>query len=447
MHNHKSVMIVSPPGSGKSVIIAEIARLATNKGNRILFFVHRKELVKQIKDSFKQNDVDLNRCIISTVGKIANHLKEIPKPQLIIIDEAHHTRAGQYMKIINYFSNIPRLGFTATPWRMSGKGFTDIYDVMVEGMQVQELIDNKKLAPYLYISRKLGDYRKLQSYSNQDYTSQSMAKFIKTINFGDMLKTYHQHAEGLKTIVYTPSIKAAKLVAGKFIADGIQAVEVDSKTPIKVRTKIMNRFRTGEIKVLVNVDLVSEGFNVPDCQCVIMLRPTKSLVLYLQQAMRCMRYQEGKKAVIIDHVGNFEQKEVIGSGKSKRKAPFGFPRDYRVWTLEDRKKATRKSEDDLKIAICKNCFAVFPASYSECPNCGTKIGKTKKNAKALNLEDKTEMDIVDNSEKPILFTTNYVILVNPNEAKSMEELYQYAKAKGYKPGWAYYKGKALGLIR
>lgn len=441
-------MIVSPPGSGKSVIIAEIARLATDKKNRILFFVHRKELVRQIEDSFKKNGVDLSCCTISTVGKIANHLDEIPKPQLIIIDEAHHTRASQYLKIIEYFDDVPRLGFTATPWRLSGKGFTDIYDVMVEGMQVQELIDNHRLAPYLYISRKLGDFSQLKSSSMQDYTKKSLSSFVKTINFGDMLKTYHEHAEGLKTIVYTPSIYAAKLVAGKFIDDGISAVEVDSKTPAKKRDKIMERFRSGEITVMVNVDLVSEGFNVPDCQCVIMLRPTKSLVLYLQQAMRCMRYQPGKKAVIIDHVGNYEQKETFGKGKNKVSYMFGFPRSYRNWTLENRTKPTVSADpDSLNIRTCLKCFAVFSANETVCPICGAPVAKTKKRKKNLNLKDETAMDIIDDSNKQILFTTNYKLTINPNKAKSMEELYQYAEAKGYKPGWAYYRGKALGLIR
>ena len=129
---NKGVLIVSPPGSGKSVIISEIARLATMKKNRVLFFVHRQELVKQIKESFIQQNVDMKYCTILTVGKVANRLKILAKPDLIIVDESQHSRANTYQQIFDYYSDVPRLGFTGSPWRMSGKGFDDIYSIMLE---------------------------------------------------------------------------------------------------------------------------------------------------------------------------------------------------------------------------------------------------------------------------------------------------------------------------
>ena len=114
-NGNKGVLIVSPPGSGKSVVIAEIARLTTLKKNRILFFVHRKELVNQIKDSFIKQDVDLHYCTIMTVGKVANRLNILPKPNLIIVDESQHSRARTYRKIFDFYSDVPRLGFTGSP--------------------------------------------------------------------------------------------------------------------------------------------------------------------------------------------------------------------------------------------------------------------------------------------------------------------------------------------
>ncbi|MCH5463510.1 DEAD/DEAH box helicase family protein, partial [Lactobacillus sp. LC28-10] len=143
-----SVLLQSPAGSGKSVIIAEIARLAVKKGGTVMFMVHRKELVRQIKDSFRENEVDLSQCIISTVGKIANRLDTLPKPSLIITDESHHSLAKTYVKIYAHFSDVPRLGFSATPWRLNGKGLHDVYDTMVEGPRIDWLIENYYLAPY-----------------------------------------------------------------------------------------------------------------------------------------------------------------------------------------------------------------------------------------------------------------------------------------------------------
>ena len=126
-NGNKAVLIVSPAGSGKSVIISELARLTTMKGGRVLFFVHRKELVDQITSSFEKDGVDLTKCTLMTVGKVAHRLQTIPKPNLIICDESHHSLAKTYKKIYEYYKDVPRLGFTATLWRMDGQGFQDVY--------------------------------------------------------------------------------------------------------------------------------------------------------------------------------------------------------------------------------------------------------------------------------------------------------------------------------
>lgn len=302
---HQGVLIVSPPGSGKSVVIAEIARLTTEKGGEVLFFVHRKELVNQIKDSFIKQGVNLNNCTIMTVGKVANRLNYLPKPNLIIVDESQHSRAKTYLKIFNYYSDVPRLGFTGSPWRLSGKGFKDIYSAMIEGPKVKWLIKNHKLAPFTMYGYRLGDDSKLKRGSGGDYTSKSLDDFGKTIIRGDIIKSWQRFANERKTIVYCHSVQFAKEVAKTFREANISAYEADSKTPENERDRIMNDFREGKIKVLCNCDLISEGFNVPDCSCVVLLRPTESLVVYLQQSMRCMRYQPDKDAIIIDQVGNF----------------------------------------------------------------------------------------------------------------------------------------------
>ena len=454
-HKNKGVLIVSPPGSGKSVVIAEIAKLTTQKKNRVLFFVHRKELANQIRNTFEKEGVDLKLCTINTVMKVANHLSEIPRPSLIIIDEAHHTRAGSYLKILNYFKDVPRLGFTATPWRMNGNGFEDIYTKMVRGPQVQWLIDHHRLADYTYVSRSLGKNALLKVSSTGDYTQNSMDNFIKSINFGNMIETYKRFAKDRKTIVYAPSINSAHLIADQFNSFNFTAVEVDSKASKKDRDQIMNNFRKGKIKILVNVDLISEGFDVPDCSCVIMLRPTKSLVLYLQQSMRCMRYQPNKKAIIIDHVDNFQAEEKVkiktfgSNGEIKEKTqkfPFGFPRDDRNWTISSRGKPT--SGKSLAIKTCPFCFAVVMANCKVCPICGEKIPVKERTAKKLNLNDDTKMEVLDSPEEHSkLFETKYILTQDPSKFTSMKQLSEYAKAKGYKPGWAYYRGKQMGLIR
>lgn len=302
----KGVMLVSPAGSGKSIIIAEIARLTTKKGNRVLFMVHRKELINQMRQSFKQQDVNMKLCTLMTVRRVANRLGKLPKPQLIITDETHHSRAKSYRKVYDYYKDIPRLGFTATSWRMSHKGFTDIYDQIAMGPSVKWLIDHHHLAPFHYYAPKLSDLKEdeLKANSTGDFTKNSIDDALGKTIFGDVYQKWLKFAKGQKTIIYCHSIEYSKRTAQQFQQHGINAVHVDSKTPSDQRDQIMADFKAGKIKVLCNVDLISEGFNVPDCSCSLLLRPTKSLVLFIQQSMRCMRYVPGKTATILDMVGN-----------------------------------------------------------------------------------------------------------------------------------------------
>ncbi len=426
----KSVLIVSPAGSGKSVIIAEIARLAVNKGGQIMFFVHRNELVNQIKDTFQTAGIDLSRCTIMTVGKVANRLSSLPKPSIIICDESHHALAKTYRKIFDYYSDVPRIGFTATPWRLSGKGLGDVYDDMVEGPSVQWLIDHNYLADFTMYGYDSGDDSQLKKSSTGDYTGRSMDDYAKTIIRGDVIKTWREKANGRKTIVYCHAVWFSKEVAQAFNDAGIKAAHVDSKTPAGERARIMADFKAGKITVLCNCDLISEGFNVPDCSCVVLLRPTESLVLYIQQSMRSMRFVPGKHAIIIDQVGNFKK--------------FGTPAAPHTWTLEDRKKKKKGNgggQSGPPVRTCEKCFAVIPAQSRICPICGAEIEVTKTE---LDIDRDAKLDDVTQF-KP--FATNYIVTKRPSELKTRQELEEYAKAKGYKRGWIWYQMKTRGWVK
>lgn len=428
---NKSVLLVSPAGSGKSVVIAEIARLCVAKGGHVLFMVHRQELVNQITQSFQKANVNLMHTTIMTVGKIVHRLGKIPQPNLIITDETHHSKALTYRKIYQYYSNVPRLGFTATPWRMNGQGLDDIYQTMVEGQTVSWLIEHHYLAPYKYYSIKLLDDKKLKKSSTGDYTNHSMDDAIGKTIFGDVVKTYQDKTPGQQAIVYAHDIEHSQATAVAFNAVGIKAVHADAKTPKAKRSRIMTDFKAGKIKVLCNVDLISEGFDVPDCSVVIMLRPTASLVLDIQQSMRCMRYKPGKLATIIDHVANYTR--------------FGLPDAQRQWSLTGRpkKKRSNNTGSSLPIKTCPHCFAVVPAQCKICPECGMEI--------KIAVEQ-MEVDKTANIEKVGEFklTTDYskvrLAKKKPDDAQSYQDLVAMAKAKGYKAGWAYVQAKRLGLF-
>ena len=366
---NKNIMLLSPPGSGKTVIMSEMAKNASNKQNGfVLVMVHRKELVDQIINSFKFHEVNMENVLVGTVVKIKNRLPSIKKPTLIITDETHHSLASTYKVVYDYFKDVPKVGYTGTAWRLSGDGFTDTYEVMIEGQTVEWLIENSKLAPYDYYSVLSIDTSKLK-VQNGDYSNKSIDESFGKQIFGDVVKEYIDKANGQKAILYAHSVNASQEFAKEFQSFGINAVHADAKTPKTERDKIMQDFRDGKIQVVCNVDLISEGFDVPDCTVTILCRPTKSLVLFLQQSMRSMRYQPNKKAIILDHVGNWK---VHGLPDT--------PHDWNTYFVGGWKKKSNKT-NTVHAKECPECSALWPLNQPICDLCGHDFSLKEKQEK------------------------------------------------------------------
>ena len=419
--------IVLPCGGGKSIIVAEIAKRTTDKGNRVLFIVHRKELCDQIFRTFRDWGVNMGLCDIGMVQTISRRLGKIKRPVLIITDENHHSKAATYRKIYDAFPDAKRIGVTATPVRLDGSGLADVNDELVIGVNAKWLIQNHFLAPYDYYAPSMVDLTEVKTVRGEFDIKSTEKIMLKKAIFGDVINNYKNLAAGKQAICYCVSINHSLSMAEAFIAAGINAQHIDGTTPKAERDQIIEDFRRGKIEILCNVDLISEGFDVPDCGCAILLRPTKSLTLYIQQSMRCMRYKPGKRAVIIDHVGNY--------------ARFGLPDADREWKLDSHKEKRKNSEaEDLNIKTCTNCFMVFPSKDDsgkrilECPFCGYKLPKSKK-----EIEEEKQAIL----EKIEGFVINYD---SPSDCGSYQELIAYAKSKGYKPGWAWYQARMRGMI-
>ena len=290
---YRAPCIVSPCGSGKSVMMAEMARSATLKGNRVLFLVHRQELCEQICKTFVSWGVNMQLCQIGMVQTVSRRLHKTPKPNLIITDENHHALAGSYKKIYEYWPDVQRVGVTATPIRLNGGGLGDVNDTLIIGPSVKELIAWGNLSPFKYYAPKVIDTSKLR-IKNGDYVQADIEEqFHKNAIYGDVIGHYQKLSDGLQAICYCASIEQSKKMAFEFSKAGISARHLDGDTPKLVRNTVIQQFREGAVKILCNVDLISEGFDVPDCNTAILLRPTQSLSLYIQQAMRCMRYKPG----------------------------------------------------------------------------------------------------------------------------------------------------------
>ncbi|EOD0316994.1 TPA: DEAD/DEAH box helicase [Listeria monocytogenes] len=397
--------------------------MTTHNKNNVLFLVHRKELIDQIRNTLTMNDVDMNFVNLGMVQTVVRRLEKTSEPALIIIDESHHVLANSYKKIINHFSNAKVVGFTATPVRINGGGLGDINDMLIEKVNVKWLIENQFLAPYKYFAPEIVQTETLDIKRTGEFDMTGLDdQFNKRMIWGDVIKHYQKLADGQQAILYASSLYQSQKMAASFEQVGITAAHIDGKTPKAERDHIIQQFRNGEIKVLCNLDLIGEGFDVPDCSTVIMLRPTQSLSLYIQQSMRGMRYRPEKTSIIIDHVGNVSR--------------FGLPDMERTWTLEP-KKGSNSKKAEAPVKICPDCFMTVLSSNKQCEHCGHEF---KVEAKPIQIDDAAELQEIT---EPI-FQVDYS---SPNDCKNMKELYEYAKQHNYKRGWAYHQGKVRGFIK
>lgn len=416
----KSICVVLGCGGGKSVIQGMIAANSTAKGNRVLFIVHRRELCEQITNTFRMCGVDFSLCSVEMVGTVSRHLNDILPPKIIITDEAHHGLASTYRKIYDAFPQALRLGFTATPCRLGSGGLEDIFDTLVEGVSTKWLIDNHYLAPYKYYSVKIADVTGVR-VSHGEYNQADLAQLMeKSRIYGSTVDEYVRIANGKRTIVYCASVEASKHTAQEFSVRGIAAAHLDGATDKEHRAATIESFRNGEITVLCNVDLFGEGFDVPDCECVLLVRPTKSLTLYIQQSMRSMRYKPGKTAIIIDLVANVYT--------------HGLPDEPREWTLKSKK---HKAKNSVNVKECPECFTVMPSTAAACPECGHEFERQEREeAEQLNLEMKELTPDEVLKAKPYDYYKNI---------KTFEEMKRLQHAKGYKFAWVIRKCVELGI--
>ncbi|NRO38137.1 putative DNA repair helicase RadD [Lactobacillus helveticus] len=422
--------------------MAEIARRTTKNNKRVIFLIHRKEVLNQAIETFRNQDVNPDLLTAGMVQTLTRRVDKLPTPNVILVDEAHHALAKSYQRILNKFPKAIVLLFTATPHRTGRQQLDQIANDIIVGQSIHELTDKGFLAPFRYFQPP-NDFNSklLKRSSTGDFTNESMQEAMSTKIFGHIVKQYKRIASGMQAVVYTYSIDSAIKIAAEFNSEGISAIEVDGMTPKEKRAVAVKKFREQEIKILVNVNLFTEGVDLPNVDCVIMARPTASLALYLQFSMRCLNPRPGKTAIIIDHANNFKT--------------FGYPDDDRDWK-QAIKSGKQKSKSLLKdpglsIVTCDYCFAVVKTREvkdGKCPICGKPI-------KVHEAKPVRDVDLVEASKehqrliKEIVKNNLLKEVANKKvgELHSLKELQAYAKLHGYKPGWAWFQAKRKGLIR
>ena len=348
---HRSVMAQMPTGTGKTYLLTAVidSFVSNNPKENVWIVAHRRELVSQIDETvrkFHSYSASNTSSLLSSVKAMSiqwlmRHYDEIEgEPGMIVIDEAHHALAKTYKEMWERFPKAKFLGLTATPCRLNGKGFTDLFDVLVQSWAVPEFISKGRLATYDFVSIKSDGVtqRLIDSLQKRgadgDYQNKEMDMLLnKKPSIERLYQSLEEFGKDRKGIVYAINISHAQKITKLYQEHGVKAIAIDSKTPAAERQQDIEAFKKGDIQVLVNVDIFSEGFDCPDVEFVQLARPTLSLAKYLQMVGRGLRIAKGKKnCVIIDNVGLYRV--------------FGLPSQVWNWNamFEGKLKVGKKKE-------------------------------------------------------------------------------------------------------
>ena len=366
----KSVLFVLSTGGGKTVAFSYIVKAAAEKGSRALILAHRKKLVTQASATFRDFGIEHGLIMsgrsgnrlpvqIGMIGTIANRTDRLAEPDFIVIDEAHHTAAASYRKILDAFPKARVLGVTATPQRTDGAGLGDIFDSMVVGPSMRDLITRGALANYTIFGPPTQiDLSGIKSTAGDFNQNQLAGKVDQASITGDAVAHYRRLVPGKRAVAFCVGVEHAEHVAEQFRGSGIPSERVDGTMDEGEIERAFARFVSGETLVLTSCQLIDEGVDVPAIEAVIDLAPTQSLIRYLQKVGRALRPALGKeRAILLDHAGNHRL--------------HGFPDDDRAWSLEGRKKGEKRQLGRIPVTTCRQCFAAYPPSLDRCPHCGS----------------------------------------------------------------------------
>lgn len=421
---NRAVLFQLPTGGGKTVTASTVVHGAAQKRNRVWWLTHRRELAGQASRTFHDlgiphgliqsgNVSDANALVqVASIQTIARRLSALPEPALIVFDEAHHIGAAQWDTVFNHYPRAKILGLTATPWRLDGQGLGKWFGHMIEGPTVRQLIDEGSLCDFRLFAPSVPDLSGVATLAG-DYKSGALAKAMdRPVIVGSAIGHYRTLCAGKRAVVFAAGVENSKSIVAQFNGAGIPAEHVDGSMSTQERDAIVERFRRGQTLILSNADLFGEGFDVPAIEAVILLRPTKSLSLYLQQVGRALRPMAGKsEAIILDHAGN-----------SLR---HGLPDDVREWSLDDREKRAKREASDVPVRQCEECFFVYrPAP--KCPQCG--------HAPAVQAR---ELEQIEGTLEEVKRVEKIEQRRAVGRAETLDDFLQIARERGYKSGWAH----------
>jgi DNA repair protein RadD len=452
----RAPLVVSPTGSGKTVLFAFIASQARSKSMRAMILVHRQELLDQTARTLDSLDVphgviaagrtqSLRELVqVAGVQTVVRRVSSIQPPDLIIVDEAHHATAGSWQKVIEAFPGALILGVTATPERLDGKGlgidYGGTFDALIRGPEVRDLIRRGFLAPPVYYSPPTRADFSGVAIRRGDYDARQLSAAVdKPSITGDAVDHYRRICPGVPAVAFCVSIAHAHHVADEFRRAGFRAATLDGTITSDERRDRVRALGDGRLHVMTSCEIINEGFDLPVVGAAILLRPTKSLGLHLQQIGRVLRPAPGKtRAVVLDHVGNLHE--------------HGLAEDVREWTLEGKKARLRKAKAEhvVKTRQCPSCYAVHLWGPS-CDECGHEYIATVRELQQVDGILTTHGNIVDEKHHQCAGCNHVHSRWDPScprcghvhdpvrarkkeqsRAQTYDELVQIARRRGYK---------------
>lgn len=429
----RKVLLVLPTGAGKTICFSFITEGASRKNKKVMILVHRQELLDQCRKSLESLDVkfgiiasgrtqNLTEPIqIASIQTLVRRIDQVPQPDLIIMDEAHHSCAGSWQKVLDKWKDAKVLGVTATPARLDGKGLGSVFEILINGLEVTQLIDQKYLCPPIYFAPSTVDLDGVRTIAGDYDKKEINSRMDKPTITGDAVEHYRRICNGLPAVVFCSSRIHAENVSRAFIQAGFRSAVLDGTVSDADRSDRVKALGDGRLQLLVTIDIVSEGFDLPIVAVAILLRPTQSLSLHLQQIGRVLRTAPNKdRAIILDHVGNCLRN--------------GLAEEKREWSLDGIKKKKKKNTLSLpRYVQCANCFIIHTPA-DKCPHCGLVREIKERLIEQINGE-LTQLTVDSEKLKEIRERKK-----EQGKARSMAELIALGKNKGMKnpKGWAYY---------
>lgn len=420
------IILCLPTGGGKTTIAASLIFEMIEKKRTVLFLAHRSELIDNAVDrlylyGLRPGVIKAGRrgmispiqvASIQTLGK-----RQPPHADVVFVDECHHSNSPTWKRLIDHYaeSGSTVIGLTATPYRTDGKGLGDLYNTLICPVTMNDLISEGYLVPARFYGPPI-DMSGVR-IKGGDYDQKEMAaRFDKRERYDDLLGNYRRFADGKKTIVFNPNVKISKSVVEMFQEAGYRAAHVDGETPTIERSAIVDSFKRGDLDVLSNVNLLTEGVDIPSIEVGILNRSTVSKSLYFQMVGRILRpFGSKRNAIIIDQGGNFRQ--------------FGDPASDGIPELRETEKKKKKSVGASPVKECPNCGLLQHLSVRNCIECNYLFAISKPLKKAVFV-DMEEMMAMAHSSGDLA-----KILAKPWEVLTLEELEMVRIHKEYKPGW------------